>query len=240
MSQFDWKTEAEPGESFLELKERLIEDADHRVYLIDIVQYIRDQLSIIRSALSDQTKGMRSGTKRHDDVSVEDRASTKFKERADQGHKTDQDEEVFDDQASEELKQDLVNNKNYSEQVAEEIAEAFKKRDRRVIFLEKDSDSYAFFSIEQHPGGVTEIIFNRKHPAYKSLIMALNDEVLPDHDLRDLVARIENASDTLKMLLAAWARYEMEDVPNRQRINDMRQDWGKMARIFLTENDEQE
>jgi len=46
------------------------------------------------------------------------------------------------------------------------------------------------------------------------------------------------ASDTLKMLFAAWARYEMEDVPNRQRIKDMRQEWGKMARIFL--NDDQE
>lgn len=235
MSQFDWKTEIEPDETFTQLKERLYEEGDHRVHLIDIVQYIRDQLPKIRSALADQTKGLRTLGKRHDDVSVEDRASTKFKERADHGHVTSQDNEVFDDKASDELIKDLIENKKYSEQVADEIAKAFKKRDRRVIFLEKDSDSYAFFNIDQLPGGVTEIIFNRKHPAYQSLIMALDADVQDETDGRDLIARIKNASDTLKMLFAAWARYEMEDVPNRQRISDMRQDWGKLARIFLTE-----
>ena len=50
---------------------------------------------------------------------------------------------------------------------------------------------------------------------------------------KDLLERIVNASDTLRMLFAAWARYEMEDMPNRGRINDMRQEWGKMARVFL-------
>lgn len=238
MAQFDWKTEAEPGESFVELKERLRADGDPRVELIDISQYIRDQLSQVRDRLKDQTKGMRSGGKRHDDTSVEDRASTKFKQRATEGHKTEQDEKVFDKAASDELQKDLVENKHYSEQVATDIASAVEKRGRRVLFIEQESDSYAFFQIEQRPGGITEIIFNRHHPAHESLILALDNEIREGGDNRDLVARIQNASDTLKMLFAAWARYEMEDVPNRQRIKDMRQEWGKMARIFL--NDDQE
>jgi len=238
MAQFDWKTEAEPGESFVELKERLRADGDPRVELIDISQYIRDQLSQVRDRLKDQTKGMRSGGKRHDDTSVEDRASTKFKQRATEGHKTEQDGKVFDKTASDELQKDLVENKHYSQQVATDIASAVEKRGRRVIFIEQESDSYAFFQIEQRPGGITEIIFNRHHPAHESLILALDSEIAEGADNRDLVARIQNASDTLKMLFAAWARYEMEDVPNRQRIKDMRQEWGKMARIFL--NDDQE
>lgn len=237
MSQFDWKTEADPGESYLEMKERLLAEGDHHVYLIDIVQYIRDQLSQVRARLADQTKGTRSGQKRHEDVSVEDRASTKFKQRAKEGHTTTEDEKVFDEKASEELKNDLVDNKNYSEQVAEEIAKAVAARERRVLFLEKDSEAYSFFNIEQRPGGITEIIFNRKHPAFKSLIMALDQEIPDDITTKELMARIGNAADTLKMLFAAWARYEMEDLPNRQRISDVRQDWGKMARIFLTETD---
>lgn len=97
MAQFDWKTEAEPGESFVELRERLRADGDPRVELIDISQYIRDQLSQVRDRLKDQTKGMRSGEKRHDDTSVEDRASTKFKQRATEGHKTEQDENLRQD-----------------------------------------------------------------------------------------------------------------------------------------------
>lgn len=237
MSQFDWKTEADPGESYLEMKERLLAEGDHHVYLIDIVQYIRDQLSQVRARLADQTKGTRSGQKRHEDVSVEDRASTKFKQRAQEGHATSEDSNVFDDNASVQLKNDLIEDKKYSEQVADEIAKAVASKDRRVLFLEKDSEGYSFFNIEQRPGGITEIIFNRKHPAFKSLIMALDQEIPDDVTTKELMARIDNAADTLKMLFAAWARYEMEDLPNRQRISDMRQDWGKMARIFLSETD---
>lgn len=235
MAQFDWQTEAEPGESFMEMKERLLAEGDHNVHLMDIADYIRTQLSQVRGRLSDQTKGSRSGQKRHEDVSVEDRASTKFKQRADEGHKTVEDDKVFDNKASDELKEDLINDKNYSEQVAEQIAKAVATRDRRVIFIEKDSEAYSFFNIEQRPGGITEIIFNRKHPAFESLILALDQEIPENITVRELTARIGNASDTLKMLFAAWARYEMEDIPSRQRISDMRQDWGKMARIFLTE-----
>jgi hypothetical protein len=235
MSQFDWRTEAEEGESYPELKQRMAAEGDHRVYLLDIVQYIRDQLPKVRSAIADQTKGMRGGNKRHDDVSVEDRASTKFKQRAEEGHKTDQDEKVFDDQASQDLKDDLIKDKNYSEQVASQITDALMRRERRVLFLEKASEAYSFFNIQQLPGGITEIIFNTSHPAHQSLVMALNSNT-EGSDLDELVDRIHNASDNLKMLLAAWARYEMEDVPNRQKIADMRQEWGKMARIFLTED----
>lgn len=237
MSQFDWKSEADPGESYLEMKERLLAEGDHHVYLIDIVLYIRDQLSQVRARLADQTKGTRSGQKRHEEVSVEDRASTKFKQRAQEGHTTSEDDNVFDDKASEQLKTDLIDDKKYSEQVADEIAKAVASKDRRVLFLEKDSEAYSFFNIEQRPGGITEIIFNRKHPAFKSLIMALDQEIPDDVTTKELMSRIDNAADTLKMLFAAWARYEMEDLPNRQRISDMRQDWGKMARIFLTETD---
>lgn len=236
MAQFDWQSEAEPGESYPEMKKRLIAEGDHRAYLIDIVDYVRTQLSKVRERLRDQTKGKRSGNKRHADVSVEDRASTKFKQRADEGHKTVQDDEIFDEEASENLKKDLVENKNYSETVAKEISDAVTSRGRRVLFLEKESESYSFFQLEERPGGITEIIFNRRHPAFKSLIMALDQEIPKDVTVSDLIARIGNASDTLKMLFAAWARYEMEDIPNRQRISDMRQDWGKMARIFLTED----
>lgn len=240
MARFDWKMEAEPGESYTELKERLRADGDPRVYLIDIAQYIHDQLSDVRERLKDQTKGIRGGTKRHDDTSVEDRASTKFKQRAEEGHKTDQDDEVFDEDAAKQLRDDLVEKKHYPEQAASAIAAAIEKRGRRVIFLEQEADSPAFFQIQNAPGGITEIIFNRQHPAFEYLIRTLESEVDPDNaDVGELAERLSNASDTLKMLFAAWARYEMEDVPNRDRIKDMRHDWGKMARIFLRDEDDE-
>jgi len=237
MAQFDWKSEADAGEKFTQFKERLRVEGDPRAELIDISQYIHDQLSQVRARLKDQTKGLRpGGRRRHTDPSVEDRASTKFKERAGAGHVTNQDDQVFDGPAKQSLVDDLVQTKNYPEQAAAEIADAVEIRRRRVIFVEAELDGYAFFKVEQRPGGITEIVMNTAHPAFDQLMKALNDDLEGATD-RDLVERIANASDTLRMLFAAWARYEMEDVPNRARINEMRQEWGKMARVFLTDGE---
>ena len=98
------------------------------------------------------------------------------------------------------------------------------------------SDMDAFFAVEQKPGGVTEIILNREHPAHEQLLTAL-DESTGDSTERELVERICNASETIKMLFAAWARQEIEDVPNREKLRRMRQDWGRMARDFLLDGD---
>jgi hypothetical protein len=233
MATFDWKTEAEPGEEFLDYKKRLKEEGDPRADLIEIVDYIKRNIKVLRSNLTDQTKGRRSGARRHDDTSVEDRATTKFKERAETGHRAESDNQVFDNTAKRTLVDDLKD-KNYSEPVARQIAEAVQRRDKRVIFVEAVSEADAFFAVELKPGGVTEIVFNRSHPAFKSLLMALDADIA-DATERDLAVRIENASDTLKMLFAAWARLEIEDMPGRERLRRMRQDWGRMARDFLTD-----
>lgn len=237
MAHFDWELEANEGESFTEFKDRLIAEGDHRVFLLEIVYYIKDQLVEIRKKLKDQTKGNRSGGKRHDDTAVDDRASSMFRQRKEEGHVTEQDGIDPDESAYEALKEDLINAKNYPPTVADEITTAARVRNRKVLFVEADNDSNAFFSIEQRAGGITEIVLNRQHPAYDNLISALNKDVARD-TTTDLIARIENSSETLMMLFAAWARYEMEDIPNRTRIKDMRQDWGKMARIFLNESED--
>lgn len=236
MAQFDWEQEAEDDESFIAFKERLREESDPRVHLIDIVDYIRSQLTEVRKRLGEQTKGTRGGGKRHDAPSADDRASTKFKERAAEGHVADGDREEFDDAAEEDLVEDLTKNKHYPEQDAREIAEAVRRRNRKTIFLEAFSDSFALFQVEQRPGGITEIVLNRSHPAFKKLVRALDTDISGATDA-ELVDRIEAASDSLRLIFAAWARYEIEDAPNRGRIREARYEWGKMARVFLEDND---
>ncbi|MCP5551399.1 MAG: hypothetical protein H7A53_10965 [Akkermansiaceae bacterium] len=236
MVGFDWATEADPGEERSDFIARLKSDGDPRASLIEIVDYIKTTIKKLRTLNADQTKGRRSPGKRHDDTSVEDRASTKFKERAEAGHETPSDKEVFDDDAKEELVKDLTNEKQYPEADAREIADAVQKRDRKVLFVLQSSDMDAFFAVEQKPGGVTEIILNREHPAHEQLLTAL-DESTGDSTERELVERICNASETIKMLFAAWARQEIEDVPNREKLRRMRQDWGRMARDFLLDGD---
>ena len=228
-----WKTEAEPGEEYSEYKRRLKDEGDPRADLLSIVDYIRDQLKNIRNKLEDQTKGRRSGTKRHDEPSVEDRASTKFKERAATGHETASDREEFKEEYKNALITDLVTEKNYTESVAKVIADAVHQRQWKVIFIEASSEMDAFFSVEQKPA-VTEVVFNSSHPAHEDLLKVLDADTANATD-RDLVDRIEHASKTLKMLFAAWARQEIEDMPGREKLRRMRMDWGRMARDFLTD-----
>ncbi|MBK79539.1 MAG: ATP-binding protein [Gammaproteobacteria bacterium] len=232
MAKFDWEAEAEPGESFMDFKRRLEGEGDPRYHLIDIVYYIEEQLGRIRKSLRDQTKGRGPGVKRHDDVSVEDTASTKWKERSAQGYKTEGDQQTYDEEAERKLYEDLTKNKHYDEDVAREICRAVATRQRRIIFVAAEADSQAFFNVDPRPGGIIEIVFNSRHPAYEKLIRALETDVTEASD-SDLVSRIQNASDTLKLLLAAWARYEEEDLPSREKIRDIRHEWGKMAKGFI-------
>lgn len=235
MAYFDWKTEAEPGESFVDYTRRLRAEKDPRANLLEIADYIRTILPNIRNALRDQTKGRRGGGRRHDETGVEDRATTKFNERAKTGHTVESDTQVFDPQAKEALVNDLVDAKKYPQPTAVQIADAIERRNRKVIFVEAASEMDAFFSVEQKPGGITEVVFNANHPAFTYLVKTLDADI-SDATSSDLVERIQNASETLKMLFAAWSRQEVEDMPGREKLRRMRQDWGRMARDFLTDD----
>jgi len=82
------------------------------------------------------------------------------------------------------------------------------------------------------------ITLNTSHPAYRNLVEVLeSDETTTD--VEKLQDRLSRASDGLKLLLSAWARYEDElpDGVQRTRAQDARVDWGRMARLFLERED---
>ena len=232
-----WSSENEPGETWSEFCDRLRNDDDPRAHLMPITAHINRQLKEIRKRLKQQTAGRRKKVKddkRHESASVEDLATTRFQERDEQGHSTDFDSEEFTREASEKFEQNLVEDKKYSPEEAKDIVNAIRKRKRKVSILTKAVDSYAFFNVEQHQGGVTAIVFNTNHPLHNQLIGVL-DQDLSDKTDADLHVQITQAADTLELLFAAWARYELEDIKQQDRLFEMRQEWGKMARFFLTE-----
>ena len=238
MAQFDWKSAADDGELEREFRERIQGEGDPRSLLWPIVDHIKRQIFEIHKRLDKQTYGLRRNNDRHDKPSSEDRATTKYKERAEQGHVTVADKEEFTEENKRELEKDLIDEKNYPENVAKEIANATLDRKRKVIFVTKLEDGYAFFNVEHKQGGVTEIVFNRNHPFYEKLIETLDPKLGEETDV-GLIDRVYRAADTLKLLFAAWARYEMEEVHihKQNKLFDMRQEWGKMARFFLEESD---
>ena len=238
MAQFDWKAEANPGESWSEFQERIQGEGDPRAILLPIVDHIRDQIQEVRKRLKKQNVGRRTKEDRHDEPDVSDLATTKFRERAEQGHETDADRKEYTEEDRDSFEKDLTEDKHYRQDVAHEIAQATFTRKRKVVFLTKAMDGYAFFNVEHKQGGLTAIVFNTNHPFYEQLIESLEPKIGDESDA-DLIGRIHKAADTLELLFAAWARYEMEERQQQNRLFGMRQEWGKMARFFLREEDDE-
>ncbi len=239
MSKFEWKSEADPGESMSEFCRRIQDEGDPRVLLLPIADHIREQIKVVRKRLQAQSSIHRKikNKERHDGPDVADQATTKFRERAAQGHAIESDSTEFTEEDSEKFKQDLMDDKQYPENVAEKIANATLIRRRKVAFLTKAMEGYAFFNTEQQQGGVTAVVFNTEHPFYEQLMESLEPKIGDESDA-DLIDRIHRAADTLELLFAAWARYELEEVGQKERLFGMRQEWGKMARFFLTEQED--
>lgn len=238
MTRFDWKAEADPGESISEFRERIQSEGDPRALLLPIVDHIHQQIQEIRKRVKKQTEGRRTKEDRYDKPDISDLATSKFRQRAEQGHEIESDREEFTEGDRKTLEKDLIEGYGRSQDVAKKIADATFKRKRKVEFLTKAMDGYAFFNVEHKHGGLTAIVFNTNHPFYERLMESLEPKIGDESDA-DLVERIHNAADTLDLLFAAWARYEMEEVSQKNRLFDMRQEWGKMARFFLTENDDE-
>lgn len=236
MVQFNWEAEADDGELRSDFCERIAAEGDPRGLLIPIVDHIRKQIIQVRKRLESQTKGTRTKVDRHQKPSIEDLATTKFRERAKQGHEAAVDKVEFGEKEKQDLVQDLTEDKGYGEDVAEKIAEATLKKKRKVIFTTKAMEGYGFFNVDTRHGGVTQVVFNTNHPLHKQLWEMLKPETEAETD-KQLLARINSAADTLELLFAAWARYELEEVRQQSKLFEMRQEWGKMARLFL-EDDE--
>lgn len=239
LAQYDWKADAEDNESRSSFIERASGEGDPRALLIPIVEHIRDQITQLRKRTEQQTKGTRGsgGRKRHEEPGVEDAVTSKFRQRADEGHETPQDTEDFDTDDRDAYEDDLKDDKHYPDDVAKAIADAILTRKRKVAFLEKAMEGYAFFNVESVQGGVTNVVFNSNHPFFDNLVKALNPDTDEDTE-KELLDRVNTASDTLRVVFSAWARYEMEEIRHKQRLSDMRQEWGKMARFFLEDGED--
>ena len=235
-AQLDFGVLAEDGEtSSAQISARLKAEGDPRGILLELSEIIKQQLKLIRKQLANQTKGRRTKDSRHEEAPLADEvASEKFKNRAAE-RPAPQDSEVFDEAARQQLVEDLVNDKHYAQDVAEEIATAVWKRDLKVNFIEADFDGFAFFKIEEKPGGVAQVIINSQHVFFEKLYQILQESTDNSDEGND---EIKEAKLALQLLFAAWARYEREATEKeRKALRNVREDWGRMVSYFLEEEE---
>ena len=105
----------------------------------------------------------------------------------------------------------------------------------KIAFSERFMDTEAFFSVQQEIGSL--IVFaNESHSAFDHLFAALDSAELKGEDLskEEIQQRAIHASQSVKLLLGAWARYEDEASPEeRRQLLKIRREWGSVAQTLM-------
>ncbi|MCX9193856.1 DNA mismatch repair protein [Carbonactinospora thermoautotrophica] len=242
LAHFDWKAEAEPGETYLEFKQRLAAEGDPRLPLIDLVHYLRDKLlPRLRAELKEQTRGTRPNRKRYDSATV--KASYAIKRRVDEGHTgltDDLSEQKTPDESRQEQLESLTRTHRFSREDAERLIEETLAQGRHVrMITSHQPDSPAFFNVEFFPE-LLQVALNMDHPVFEHLVASLDDDTT-GLTREDLAERLTRAATAFKVLLFSWARFEDEQPPGpRERARKMRWEWGMLAKEFFSGADDED
>lgn len=225
------------GKTITQVRTELEEEGDPKAFLIEIAQKINSQLSAIREVIRTQKlNGDRQSKTRHTSTtSAEQIATEATKERIEQGHTGTSDEQEKKSEA--ENKAEITKTlENEGVTNAAEVVDWLFKNNLKYSFVDAEFESSAFFSVKSK-GGKIIISLNTSHPAYHKLVEVL-DETTEDSTQEELGVRLKNASEGLKLLLMAWARYEDEQPDGKLKtsVQESRQDWGRIARQFLQED----
>ena len=231
---FNWKDVADSDESLGAFRERLEENSDSRVHLLDVWTWIDNQIRSMRK----ERKKIREHTRtvRHPQTSeqIEDVATKVIKAQVEKGEKGTSD--IAPETSREEKIQQIVESAKQvrvSEKTAQEWAEETVRSGRRVLLKAVTlGHRDAFFDVES-VNDVIEVWLNDKHPVYEQLIEVVAAD-MEDQSSEDIVERLQKAAFTLRMLLVAWARHE-DKAPSgvKENLEDVRMDWGREARKFL-------
>ena len=221
------------GKTIHQLIDEWSETGDPRGPLLEIAQAIQKNIKSLRNSIKEQQRGTRA-KKRHDQSLVEEKATIATTERKEEGHSglSDAGENLPTDQRITELVEDMTLDGTAPAEAGEKAAEIISSGLKFEI-VEANLESPAFFSVKQ-VAGILKVTLNTSHPAYENLMEVLEEDVegVPPEELRQ---RLQGARDGLKLLLTAWARYEDEqpDGIRRERAQETRTDWGRVARTFL-------
>jgi hypothetical protein len=239
LAKLDFDELLKGGRSLQEVKEQLEEEEDPRGPLLEIAHQIERTVNVLRGHLRAQTASEENNRRQRHNVEQqpENWATQVTRQRQEQGHQGESDkaESLPPEQRQREIERTLVD-EGIQEPVAKEIAARTVDNGLKYVFAEADLETPAFFSVKPRGGSIV-ITLNTNHPAYHSLVEVLEK----DQDStsgENGAQRMGTALDGLKLLLMAWARYEDEqpDGPRRAQAQEVRVDWGRIARQFLRDS----
>ena len=226
----------DPDETFGAFRERLKEDSDPRLHLLDVWTWIDNQIRAMRRERQKIRKGARS-VPRHPQTGVEPEGSAtsimnQQKEKGETGA-SDKAPEISNEEKTQQITES-VKQVRVNEKTAQTWAEETVRSGRRVLLKSVNlGHQDAFFDVES-VNNVIEVWLNDRHPVHQHLIEVVSAQV-EDETPEELAERLQKAAFALQMLLIAWARYEDKAPAGmKDSFEDFRMDWGREARKFLS------
>lgn len=235
LAKVDIESLLEEGQTLGAWQDGLDADEDPRLPLLQIAHHIQTNIKTIRRLIRAQTATPKP--QRHQAAPRSEQIGTQVtRKRIEEGHKGQSDiQEVRQspEQRQQEIVHELVEQGAAEPKQAQELAAQTVGRGLKYTIVKSSLNSPAFFDVKPR-GGAIIISLNVNHPAYEHLVELLEEDV-ENSDVTELRTRLNSARDGLELLIMAWARYEDEqpDGPRREKAQEARWDWGRMAREFL-------
>lgn len=223
--------------SYHELQDAWEEDKDPRKLLLSIKTTIEANLKAIREHLRAQTERRRSEKGVPNDAnSAEVIGTAATRHRQKEGHSGSSDVSEHSPQSDRisDITAALAET-GLDQGEAEEKARKLVSDGRKFEFTDADIPTAEIFSVRSK-GGALLITLNTSHPAYAHLISLLKHED-DAVDIEELRSRQRRSFEGLKLLIESWARFEDEvtDPRKKMQVQDIRTDWGRVARDFFEE-----
>jgi len=208
-----------------EYKQMLEEEQDPRLLMYEISRRIDANLSSIRAQLRRYSEGARKRNINPDEDKAARAASTATEARKKDGHLGDSDAQDYlsDEEKIVTLAAELENQGVDSDE-AREIAITNVTSKIKYIFREAGYDGSSFFTMSSHGPSII-VTINKNHPTAKYFYELLDSSEGETSN---------KALDALKLMICAWSRMEDEtqNPVQKQKLSDIRADWGKMVREF--------
>jgi hypothetical protein len=216
-----------------------LKDADDPRWSIYMISnLITKRIRLMTKQIKDERRGANTAKRGvAGDGGAEARATSRTAERiAEMGEKgrSDQNMTASDTEKIGAVTEALVDS-GVDEENAHRIAVASVEKKLRYFFVRAELASPAIFDVQEKSGELF-IKMNTRHPAYEHVFEVLEESNDSEDDGEE--EKSESPALTgLKLLLTAWARMEDEATEQElERLQDVRINWGKIARDFLREN----
>ncbi len=217
-----------------QVDDELFEQNPTRSELLIMCQKIESHIRSMRRRLKASRSGTRGGSSK---PKLEDKIKGGFDSGQNVGEhgQTEEDRKKLNEAQRESMLADGLVNDGIEEEQARKIAARWIAEDKKVTFDIAELDGSQFFSVE-NMGGILRIKINSNHRAYKNLLSVTESN---EHENLDCKKRLELARDGLWLLLTSWARFEdlTTNKDLREKIQDIRIDWGKQINRFLEQNE---